>query len=71
MSARQKGEKLKSILDQYAGDVLRYLQRRVGPDDAADLLGDTMVVAWRRVNLLPENAEVPGCGSSDLPGEPS
>jgi len=57
VSARQKGKQLTNILDQCAGDVLRYLQRRVGPEDAADLLGDTMVVAWRRVNLLPDDAE--------------
>lgn len=55
MSARQKGKQLTKVLDQCAGDVLRYLQRRVGPEDAADLLGDTMVVAWRRVNLLPDD----------------
>lgn len=57
MNARQKAKQLTKVLDQCAGDVLRYLQRRVGPDDAADLLGDTMMVAWRRVNLLPADAE--------------
>lgn len=57
MNARQKGKQLTNIIDRCAGDVLRYLQRRVGPDDAADLLGDTMMVAWRRVNNLPDDAE--------------
>ncbi|MFB4351683.1 RNA polymerase sigma factor [Microbacterium sp. LS_15] len=40
-----------------ASDLLAYLERRVGPDDAADLLGETMVVAWRRVKQLPTDAE--------------
>lgn len=57
VSAHQKAKQLTKILDQCAGDVLRYLQRRVGPDDAADLLGDTMMVAWRQVDLLPDGAE--------------
>lgn len=37
--------------------LLRYLERRVGIDDAPDLLGETLVVAWRRVDDLPEDAE--------------
>jgi len=40
-----------------ASDLLAYLSRRVGPDDAADLLGETMVVAWRRVRRLPQDPE--------------
>nr|WP_104197168.1 sigma-70 family RNA polymerase sigma factor [Cryobacterium sp. M15] len=57
MSGRQKAKQLTSVLDHCAGDVLRYLQRRVGLEDAADLLGDTMMVAWRRVDFLPNDAE--------------
>lgn len=56
IASRQK-KHLTSVLDQSAGDILRFLQRRVGPDDAADLLGDTMVAAWRRVSDLPADAE--------------
>ncbi|MDQ0645371.1 RNA polymerase sigma factor [Microbacterium murale] len=40
-----------------ASDLLAYLARRVGSDDAPDLLGDTMVVAWRRVRELPGEPE--------------
>jgi RNA polymerase sigma factor (sigma-70 family) len=38
-------------------DLHAYLQRRVGLDDAADLLSETMVVAWRRVTELPTDPE--------------
>ncbi|PPF53938.1 RNA polymerase subunit sigma-24 [Clavibacter michiganensis] len=40
-----------------SGDLLAYLQRRVGFDEAPDLLGETMVVAWRRVDDLPDDPE--------------
>ena len=40
-----------------AADLLGYLQRRVGPDDAPDLLGETLVVVWRRVDDLPADPE--------------
>lgn len=35
-------------------DLLSYFERRVSPpEDAADLLGDTLLVAWRRVADVP------------------
>lgn len=37
--------------------LLAYLQRRAGFDDAPDLLGETMVVAWRRATDLPDDPE--------------
>lgn len=45
--------RLTRALESSASDLLAYLERRVGADDAPDLLGETMVVAWRRVNELP------------------
>ena len=38
-----------------AADLLRYLQRRLG-DEAPDLLGETMFVAWRRARDMPTDA---------------
>ncbi len=49
--------RLKTALTQASGDLLAYLQRRVGFDDAPDLLGETMVVAWRRADELPVDPE--------------
>lgn len=48
---------LTAALRAASGDLLAYLQRRVGVDDAPDLLGETMTVAWRRVGELPDDAE--------------
>src|SRR6188474_1811800 len=48
---------LTQTLGDASPDLLAYLQRRVGFDDAPDLLGETMVVAWRRVADLPDDPE--------------
>lgn len=48
---------LTAALEAASADILSYLERRVGADDAPDLLGETMVVGWRRVSELPEDAE--------------
>lgn len=49
--------RLTAALGAASADLLAYLQRRVGLDDAPDLLGETMVVAWRRVRELPTEPE--------------
>lgn len=54
---RQDDARLSCALESSASDLLAYLERRVGPDDAPDLLGETMVVAWRRVRELPDDDE--------------
>ena len=46
-----------ATLGAASADLLAYLQRRAGLDDAPDLLGETMVVAWRRVDDLPSDPE--------------
>ncbi|WP_285038639.1 RNA polymerase sigma factor [Plantibacter sp. lyk4-40-MEA-4] len=49
--------RITTALSESSADLLAYLQRRVGFDEAPDLLGETMVVAWRRVDDLPLDAE--------------
>lgn len=49
--------RLAAALTATSPDLLAYLRRRVGDDDGADLLGETMVVAWRRVRDLPDDPE--------------
>lgn len=48
---------LTRALESSASELLAYLERRAGADDAPDLLGETMVVAWRRVRELPHDDE--------------
>lgn len=56
MSAGRK--RVRSALEGSAEDLLRYLTRRVRvPDDAADLLSETMLQAWRRADDCPVDPE--------------
>lgn len=50
-------DRLTRALEPSVSALLAYLERRVGPDEAPDLLGETLVVAWRRVRDLPEDDE--------------
>ncbi|PPF23673.1 MULTISPECIES: RNA polymerase sigma factor [unclassified Rathayibacter] len=57
---RQKSdeaERLSEALRVASPDLLKYLQRRLPLEDAADALGDVMLTAWRRVGALPRTAE--------------
>ena len=45
---------VRRALREVSADLLAYLERRVWPrEDAADLLGETMLQAWRRVGAFP------------------
>jgi RNA polymerase sigma factor (sigma-70 family) len=48
---------LRSALEASSVDLLSYLRRRADLDDAPDLLGETFVVAWRRLDDLPDEPE--------------
>lgn len=48
---------LETALTATAPSLLAYLQRRVGFDDAPDLLSETMIVAWRKAKHLPDDPE--------------
>lgn len=51
MTSKDRAEQL---IRQNADDLLAYLERRVQPrDDAADLLADALLVAWRRHQVCP------------------
>ncbi|WP_243056671.1 RNA polymerase sigma factor [Nocardioides sp. SR21] len=51
-------DRVQAALEATADDLLRYLDRRVVVhDDAADLLGETMLQAWRRAGACPADAE--------------
>lgn len=49
---------LRSALDDTAADLLAYFERRVrSREDSADLLAETMLQAWRRVDALPDEPQ--------------
>lgn len=40
----------------HAGQVYAFAYRRVGPEDAADVVAETFLVAWRRIEKVPPHA---------------
>lgn len=56
-SHRGDDRRLSSVLAETTSSLLAYLQRRVGADDAPDLLIEAMVIAWRRIAELPSEPE--------------
>lgn len=51
-------ERFKTAYDQNREAVLAYLLRRTdAPEDAADLLAEVYLVAWRRISDLPESEQ--------------
>ena len=48
---------VRAFVEREAPGILAYFARRVHRDDAADLLGETLVVVWRRVATIPSDEE--------------
>lgn len=47
-------ERFRALFDGYFRELLGYALRRVSsPEDAADVVADTMLVAWRRMDQVP------------------
>ena len=45
-----------TLYASHAAQVFAYASRRVGVDDAADVVADTFLVAWRRLGDVPDDA---------------
>jgi RNA polymerase sigma-70 factor (ECF subfamily) len=50
---RSSKRAFESVFDAYSAQVAAYLRRRVSPEIADDVLADTFLVAWRRVDSMP------------------
>jgi RNA polymerase sigma factor (sigma-70 family) len=57
--AATRERRLEELFDTCAGPVRRYLLRRGAGDEADDLLAEVFVVAWRRLDAIPPEAELP------------
>lgn len=58
LSATTERTDLSPLLRELMPELLRYFGRRVPtPDDAADCLGETMIVLWRRREAVPLDRE--------------
>jgi RNA polymerase sigma-70 factor, ECF subfamily len=50
---REREQRFREIYDAAYVDLLRYVRRRVHPTHAEDVVGDVMLVAWRRLDDVP------------------
>ena len=59
MRARRAADKrLRDVFEANASDLLAYLERRIDPRaEAADVLSETMVIAWKKVKKLPDSPD--------------
>lgn len=48
-----------ALFDTFAADVYRYVRRRTDANDAEDLVSEVFVVACRRLEEIPADAELP------------
>ncbi len=52
-------ERFRAIVGAVQAPVLRFLLRRTDPETAADVLGDTLLVLWRRLPDVPRDDPLP------------
>ena len=57
----QRAERFEVLAAEVAPAVLRYAMRRTDPQTAEDVLAETLLVAWRRLDDVPEGSELPWC----------
>lgn len=46
-----------SLFEECYSDLLRFVQRRAGPDHAEDVVAEAFLVAWRRLDDLPRSTD--------------
>jgi RNA polymerase sigma-70 factor (ECF subfamily) len=52
-SLREREQRFRDVYDAAYVDLLRFVRRRVHPTHAEDVVGDVMLVAWRRLDDVP------------------
>lgn len=53
--------RFEAIADEVYEPLQRYLRRRATADDAADVLSDSLLTVWRRLDDVPGDAVLPWC----------
>jgi RNA polymerase sigma-70 factor, ECF subfamily len=50
---RDRARRFEDLFDRHAGRVYAYAARRSTPDAANDVVGETFLIAWRKLDALP------------------
>ncbi len=53
--------RFEALAAKVAEPVLRFALRRTDPDTAQDIVAETLLTAWRRLDVVPATAELPWC----------
>jgi len=59
--AETRQHRFEQLVDEVADPIRRYALRRTDPDTADDVLADTLLVVWRRLDEIPPDAQLPWC----------
>ncbi|MFE9253466.1 RNA polymerase sigma factor [Streptomyces sp. NPDC007088] len=52
-------QRFTALYQEYSGAVETYVRRRAHPDQAADVVAEVFLVAWRRLDEAPASSELP------------
>jgi RNA polymerase sigma-70 factor (ECF subfamily) len=56
VASEHREQRFRALYDAVYVDLLRFVRRRVHPSHAEDVVGDVMLVAWRRLDDVPADA---------------
>jgi RNA polymerase sigma-70 factor (ECF subfamily) len=59
--AETRQHRFEQLVDEIADPIRRYALRRTDPDTADDVLADTLLVVWRRLDEIPPEGRLPWC----------
>jgi RNA polymerase sigma-70 factor (ECF subfamily) len=51
----EREQRFRELYDAAYVDLLRFVRRRVHPTHAEDVVGEVMLVAWRRLDDVPDD----------------
>lgn len=57
MTSEDNGEALRNFFAEHGPAVVRYVRRRVRPEDCDDLINEVLTIAWRRLRDIPPGRE--------------
>lgn len=57
MTSEDDGDALRIFVAEHGPAVVRYVRRRVRPEDCDDLINEVLTIAWRRLREIPPGRE--------------
>jgi RNA polymerase sigma-70 factor (ECF subfamily) len=57
LSTHDAEQRYRAVFDRHHRDVYAYFKRRIDAETAADCTAETFLVAWRRIDVVPDDGE--------------